>query len=87
MFSAGPCRFEGFEPAAGFDGVELMVVANDDRLGTSDIDSGEVLEHRLVVGHACFIDQEHRLLVEREGPMLQAPDERGDGTAVGARAA
>jgi hypothetical protein len=75
---------ERFQTATGTDSVELMGVADHDRLGTSDVDGGEELEHRLVVGHACLVDEHHGPSVEVQGPVFEAPDERRDGAAVDA---
>lgn len=57
---------KSFESAAGFEGVELAMVADDDCLGASNVDRGEQLEHRSVVGHACLVDDEHSALVQSE---------------------
>lgn len=75
---------EGFEAAAGFDGIKLVVVANDDRLGAGEVDGGEELGHRLVVCHAGLVDEEHGPVVEGELLMLEPPHERGDGAAIDA---
>jgi hypothetical protein len=47
---------EGFKPAAGLDGVELVVVTDYQSLRAGNVHGGEELEHGLVVSHACFID-------------------------------
>lgn len=65
--TAGPWRLvSASRPPPGFDGVELVVIADDDRLGAADVGCGEELEHRLVVGHARFVDQQHGAPVEGE---------------------
>ena len=66
---------EGFESSARLDGVELMVAADDDGLGAGDVDGGEELERRLVVGHAGLVDEQDGPLIERESLVLEAPDE------------
>ncbi len=75
---------EGFEPAASFDGVELVVVADDDGPGAGNVDGGKELQDRLVVGHAGFVDQQDGAVVKGELLVLEPPDERGDGAAVDA---
>ncbi len=75
---------EGLEAAAGVDGAELVVVADDDGLGPGHVDGGEELEQGPVVGHAGFVDQHHGAVVEAQVAVFEAPDEGGDGAAVDA---
>ena len=75
---------EGFEAAAGLDGTELEVVADDDGLCSRYVDGGEELEQCLVVCHPGFVDEDDGVVVEGELSVFEAPDERGDGAAVDA---
>jgi hypothetical protein len=62
---------ERFESAARFDGVELVMVPDDHGLGAGHVGGGEQLQHRLVVGHAFFVDQEDGALIEPEPLVLE----------------
>ena len=51
---------QGFEGAAGADGVELAVVAHDDGLGPGGDYGTEQLGHVGIGGHAGFVDRRAR---------------------------
>ena len=71
-----------FEAAAGSDGAELVVVADDDDLGAVDLGGGEQGEHGGVVDHAGLVHDQHRRRVEAFVAVLQPPQQRRGGAGL-----
>jgi len=73
---------QGLQAAAGPHGAQLVVVADDYRLGPGFLNRHQELEPLGVVGHAGLVDQQERAGVESEGAVLQAPHHRGHGARL-----
>ena len=71
------------ERAPEADGVELAVVTDEDDLGAGDVGGGEEPEHGGVVGHPGFVEDDDVAGGEIEAAVVQAPEQRGQGSASG----
>ena len=72
------------ERAAGADGAELAVVADQHHLRPCRLGGDQDTQDVAVIGHAGLVDDDHRVGVEGSTVMVEAPQQRGDGAALDA---
>ena len=72
------------ERAAGADGAELAVVADQHHLRPRRLRRDQDPQDVAVVGHADLVDDDHRVGVEGLAAVVEAPQQRRDGAAVDA---
>ena len=74
---------QGPECAAGADRTELAVIADHDHLGLGQVAGGQEAEHVAVVGYPGLVEHDDVPPSELQGAVVEAPQERGDRTALG----
>ncbi len=70
---------QGGEGAAGADGVELAVVADDDHLGPGPLHRPQQTNEVDIGGHPGLITNQDMPVGEGEGAVVEPPCQRGDG--------
>ena len=76
---------QGGEGAAGADGVELAVVADDDHLGPGPLHRPQQAAQVDIGGHPRLITNQDMPVGEHEGAVIQTPRQRGDGPRLHSR--
>jgi hypothetical protein len=70
---------ESLEASAGVDSAELAVIAHDDQLGAGRLCFGEQAQHGGVVTHARLVADHHGAAVQTGLPVVDPPQQGGDG--------
>ena len=75
----GVASGKGGEGAAGADGVELAVVADDDHLGPGPLHRPQQAGQVDIGGHPGLITNDDMPVGEGQGAVIEPPRQRGDG--------